>query len=223
MRIMKPLKNILFDLDGTLSDPVEGITRSIRYSLEQLKLPCPTTVELAAYIGPPLRQTFAALCMSEESALVEQAVALFRERFSTVGLYENRVYDGVPEMLAGLRSLSLNLFVATSKPEVYARKILEHFSLDSYFVEVHGNELSGRLDDKADLLTELMGIHKLAPDETMMVGDRRHDVLAAKACGLSSLAVRYGYGSLEELEEAGADYICGSPREVLEYVVDACR
>jgi phosphoglycolate phosphatase len=146
---------------------------------------------------------------------------LYRERFSTIGLFENSVYAGVPEMLSGLRGMSLDLFVATSKPEVYARRIVEHFSFDSYFTDVRGNELGGRLDNKADLLHELLESHGLSPDEAVMVGDRKHDVLAARAHGIRSVGVTWGYGSLEELQDAGADIICNSPMEVLEHIVAA--
>jgi phosphoglycolate phosphatase len=219
---MKSIRTIFFDLDGTLTDPLEGIAGCIRYSLEQLEIPCPPNKELASYIGPPLRQSFAAICRSDDSDLIERAIALYRERFSTIGLYENTIYAGVPEMLSGLRGLSLDLFVATSKPEVYARRIVEHFAFDSYFTDVRGNELGGRLDNKADLLHELLESQGLSPEETIMVGDRKHDVLAAQAHGIRSLGVTYGYGSLEELQDAGADIICDSPLAVLEYIREAC-
>jgi phosphoglycolate phosphatase len=218
---MNSIRTIFFDLDGTLTDPLEGIAGCIRYSLEQLEIPCPPNEELASYIGPPLRQSFVAICRSDESELIERAIALYRERFSTIGLYENTVYAGVPEMLSGLRGLSLDLFVATSKPEVYARWIIEHFAFDSYFTDVRGTELGGRLDNKADLLHELLESQGLRPDEAIMVGDRKHDVLAARAHGIRSVGVTYGYGSLEELQEAGADVICDSPLAVLEYIREA--
>jgi phosphoglycolate phosphatase len=219
---MNSIRTIFFDLDGTLTDPLEGIAGCIRYSLEQLEIPCPSNEELASYIGPPLRQSFAAICGSDNSELIERAIALYRERFSTIGLYENTIYAGVPEMLSGLRELSLGLFVATSKPEVYARRIAEHFAFDSYFTDVRGNELGGRLDNKADLLHELLESQGLSPDETIMVGDRKHDVLAARAHGIRSVGVTYGYGSLEELQDARADVICDSPLAVLEYIREAC-
>jgi phosphoglycolate phosphatase len=219
---MTQIRTVFFDLDGTLTDPLEGIAGCIRHSLEQLDIPCPPNEELASYIGPPLRQSFAAICRSDDGELIERAIELYRERFSTIGLFENAVYDGVPEMLSGLRDLSYNLFVATSKPEVYARRIVEHFAFDSYFTDVRGNELGGRLDNKADLLHELLQAQGLSPDETVMVGDRKHDVLAAQAHGIRSVGVTYGYGSLEELQDAGADVICDSPLAVLEYIRATC-
>ncbi|MBA3765767.1 MAG: HAD hydrolase-like protein [Acidobacteria bacterium] len=217
----KKIRNILFDLDGTLTDPFEGITNCLRYSLENLNIPCPRTKELASYIGPPLRQTFSALLRSTDDALIERAVVLYRERFAGTGLYENRVYENVPEMLKELTSHSCSLFVATSKVKVYAERILDHFSLGSYFVEVFGSEPGGRFDDKAELLEELIRTHNLVPRETMMVGDRKHDVIAAKKNRIWSLGVTYGYGSIKELREAGADYVCRTPMDVVMLVKDA--
>ena len=215
---MKRIRNILFDLDGTLTDPAEGIVRSLQYALETLHLRCPSATELTSYIGPPLRQSFTAICNSADEVLIERAVSLYRERFSTIGLFENTVYADVPQMLAELRAMSYRLFVATSKPKVYAEKILQHFSLESYFVEIHGNELDGRLDDKAELVRELLEQHTLSPDETMMVGDRKHDVIAARRNAVSSLGVTYGYGSKEELIEAGVERFCHQPLEIVSQI-----
>jgi phosphoglycolate phosphatase len=210
-----PIKTVLFDLDGTLTDSAEGITRCLRHALERMDYPCPPDETLAAHIGPPLRQTFAALFDSPDEALIERAVTIYRERFATVGLYENRVYLGVPEMLTELRSSACDLFIATSKVSVYARRILEHFALDGHFVAIHGSEMNGRLDDKAHLLDELIRQHRLDPAATIMVGDRRQDIIAAKANGVQSVGVTYGYGSRGELETAGADGICDTPAQII--------
>ena len=215
---MKRIRNILFDLDGTLTDPAEGIVRCIQYSLETLNLRCPSATELNSYIGPPLRQSFTAICDSSDEVLIERAVALYRERFSTIGLFENTVYADVPQMLAQLQAMSYRLFVATSKPKVYAEKILEHFSLAGYFVEIHGNELDGRLDDKAELIRELLEQHTLSSAETMMVGDRKHDVIAARRNAVATLGVTYGYGSKEELIEAGVERLCRQPLEIVSQI-----
>jgi phosphoglycolate phosphatase len=145
-------------------------------------------------------------------------VSLYRERFSTVGLFENAVYPHVPQMLAELRATSYRLFVATSKPKVYAEEILHHFSLEGYFVEVCGSELNGRFDDKAELVGALLERHGLPPCQTVMVGDRKEDVLAARRNGLSSLGVTYGYGSKEELTGSGVDHLCGDPLEVVSQI-----
>jgi phosphoglycolate phosphatase len=216
---MKRIRNILFDLDGTLTDPAEGIVRCIQYSLATLNLSCPSSTELTSYIGPPLRQCFTAICNSSDKVLIERAISLYRERFSTIGLFENTVYADVPQMLAELQSMSYRLFVATSKPKVYAEKILQHFSLERYFVEIHGNELDGRLDDKAELIRELLERHRLLSNETVMVGDRKHDVIAAKRNAVSSLGVTYGYGSKEELIEAGVELFCHNPLEIVSQIM----
>lgn len=208
------MRNVLFDLDGTLTDPGEGITACFRYALERLGRPSPPAEELARYIGPPIRPAFGELLQSEDARLIEEAVVFYRERFAAVGLYENRVYDGVPEMLAGLRAAGRLLYVATSKPQPYAEEVLRHFSLDSYFEDVQGNELGGRLDDKVDLVRELLERRGLRADSSVMVGDRRHDVRAARENGLRSVGVTYGYGSEEELKDAGADHVVGGPGAV---------
>lgn len=212
---MAKVTNILFDLDGTLTDPAEGIVRCIQHSLTTLQIPCPTDSELTRFIGPPLREVFFSICNTTDGAFVEQAIGVFRERFSTVGLFENTPYPEVSRMLLDLGSESFSLFVATSKPQIYAEKILKHFSLADHFIEIHGNDLEGRLDDKAELLRDLLERRNLNPEETIMVGDRKHDVIAAKKNGVKSLAVTYGYGSREELVEAGADYFCETPSSVV--------
>lgn len=209
------IQNILFDLDGTLTDPAEGIIKCYQHSLSQMESPCPSPEELSTFIGPPIRPTFAAILQSSDSSVIERAVALYRERFSTVGLFENAVYQGVPEMLTELQKAGYKLFVATSKPQVYAAKVLSHFSLDGHFIKVQGNDLDGRLDDKVELVSELIAEYQLKPAETIMVGDRWHDVKAAKGNRISSIGVTYGYGSEEELLEAGADYICHQPLELV--------
>lgn len=215
---MRKITNVLFDLDGTLTDPAEGIVRCIQHSLAALDICCPPDEQLTRYIGPPLREVFISICNSEDECLIEHAVAIFRERFSTVGLFENTPYTDVSRMLMELNSQSFQLFVATSKPQVYAEKILNHFSLAEHFIEIHGNDLEGRLDDKAELVRELLERRGLQAEETIMVGDRKHDVIAARKNGVSSLGVSYGYGTREELEAAGVDYICSTPLEVVAHI-----
>jgi phosphoglycolate phosphatase len=215
---MKQFANVLFDLDGTLTDPAEGIVRCIQHSLGKLQISCPPAEELTRYIGPPLREVFVSVCNSADEVLIERAVAAFRERFSTVGLFENIPYPDVPSMLLRLNTDPYRLFVATSKPQVFAERILQHFSLSAYFEEIHGNDLEGSLDDKAELIRELLVNRSLDPKETIMVGDRKHDVIAAKSNGLASIGVTYGYGSSDELLAAGADYLCHSPTEVVSLI-----
>ncbi len=209
---------ILFDLDGTLTDPLDGITRSIQHALERSGAPGRTTAELAAYIGPPLRGTFAYLLETDDPPAVEHALSMYRERFATVGLFENEVYAGVPEMLAELHQLGCAMFVATAKPRMYAERIVEHFGLAQYFDGIYGAELDGRFDDKRELLAHLLDSEDLSPARTIMVGDRSHDVVAAKHNGLSAIGVSYGYGTVDELRGAGADHICASPAEVVVWI-----
>jgi len=219
---MKRFTNVLFDLDGTLTDPAEGIVRCIQYSLATLQISCPPAEELTRYIGPPLREVFISVCKSADDVLIERAVAVFRERFSTVGLFENIPYSEVPSMLQRLNSDAYRLFVATSKPQLFAERILQHFELANYFEEIHGNDLDGSLDNKSELLRELLVGRSLNPKETVMVGDRKHDVIAAKSNGLVSIGVTYGYGSPSELTEAGVDYLCHSPTEIVSLIDGVC-
>ena len=144
-------------------------------------------------------------------------MSLYREPFSVTGLFENDVYAGVPEMLAALRAMRHTLYIATSKPRVYAERIVEHFSLAPYFAGVYGSELDGRFDNKGELLAHLVRHEALSPATTVMVGDRSHDIVAAKQNGLRSIGVTYGYGSYDELVQAGADRICHSPADIVAY------
>ena len=208
------VKNILFDLDGTLTDPIEGMTRCFHYALEQMRFPLPTRAELQLHIGPPLRNTFSQILKTEDALLVERAVGLYRERFSEVGMFENEVYDGVPEMLASLRASAKRLFVATSKVEIYTHRILKHFDLSDYFSGVYGSQPDGKFDNKGDLIQHLLASESLSADETMMVGDRKYDVVGAKENKCFAAGVTYGYGSALELTAAGADYLCQTPLEV---------
>lgn len=206
---------VCFDLDGTLTDPVVGITNSIRYALERLNVPRPPG-QLAQYIGPPLRSTFAALLGAPNTTapIVHQALYLYRERFASVGLFENTVYAGVPPMLKALHADAVRLYVATAKPRVFAERILHHFALDTYFAGVYGSELDGRFENKGELLQFLLHTEGVAPHTTVMVGDRLHDVEAAHQNGMVAVGVTYGYGTEDELRHAGADYLCHTPQAV---------
>jgi phosphoglycolate phosphatase len=215
-----PISNLLFDLDGTLTEPAEGITRSYQFALDALGESPRTREELLRFIGPPMRQNFAALLGTRDAVLLERAVALYRERFARVGWRENEVYPGVREMLSSLRAAGFRLFVATSKLAHFAVQILEHFKLAEFFVAVHGATLDGSLDDKAELVARLLRVEELDPAASVMIGDREHDIRAAKHCGLRALGVAYGYGSREELQAAGADFICSTPVEVAALLLD---
>jgi phosphoglycolate phosphatase len=203
-------RTLLFDLDGTLTDSRTGIVRSMRHALECLGAPCPDDAVLASYIGGPLRAAFAALLATADPALPERALVLYRERYAGTGLYENRVYPGVDRMLDELAGQA-RLLVATQKFAPYARTIVEHFGLGRYFAGVYGTDLHGRLDDKTAVIAHLLRAEGAAPAEALMIGDRAHDVLAARANGVRTLGVLWGYGSRRELVDAGADALCEAP------------
>jgi phosphoglycolate phosphatase len=205
---------ILFDLDGTLTDPAVGIVRSIQYAFERMEQPVPPTDSLLHWIGPPLRDSFA-LALGGDRVLAEQAVILYRERYGTVGLFENEVYSGIPALLAELNATGSRLFLATSKPQPYAERILEHFNLARHFAAVGGATLDGRIGTKAEVIGELLP--RLTPAERaacVMVGDREHDVHGAQFHGMSCIGVGYGYGSEAELTAAGAAAVVASVGEL---------
>ena len=211
---MPERRAILFDLDGTLTDPREGITRSIAYALERMGVVPPPLEDLTFAIGPPLRRSLATLLDDESPAQVERALALYRERFADVGLFENSVYEGIAETLHALAQRGAKLYVATSKPRVYAERIVRHFGLDAHFEAVHGCELDGTREDKRDLLAHLLPHHGVPPAEAAMIGDRGADMVAARHHGVRAVGVLWGYGSRDELVQAGAQSLCGSPRDL---------
>ena len=204
-----------FDLDGTLTDPKPGITRCIQYALEHLGFPVPTQDDLVWCIGPPLHASMKKFVGTDE--LAHRAVELYRERFRDVGLFENEAYAGIEETLAKVAVGGRRLFVATSKPKVYADRIVEHFGLGGLFEHVFGSELDGTRTDKADLLAYALSEAKLDPARAIMIGDRSHDVVGARKNGMKAIGVLYGYGSLAELTDAGADHLCAAHPDLVRY------
>lgn len=211
-------KAVLFDLDGTLTDPFEGITASIRHALERMGRLAPTPAELRWCIGPPLHDSFPLLLGSAEPVDVADAIRLYRERYIDVGKFENKLIDGISELLDELVDEGVALFVATSKPVAYARDILEHFDLMRRFLSLYGSGLDGTNAAKADLLKHLLTAENIAPADTIMIGDRCHDIEGAKANGVRSVGVLWGYGDRAELEAAGADWIVERPEEIANLV-----
>ena len=209
---------LLFDLDGTLTDPGLGITNSVIYALQKFDISVSDRTSLYKFIGPPLRESFERFYgFSPEKS--ELAVKYYREYFSTQGLYENEVYDGIPDLLRELKERGKTLVVATSKPEKFAVEILKHFGLYGYFDFVAGATMDGTRDRKADVIRyALEGCHVAEKSEAVMIGDRKHDILGAKENGLSSIGVLFGYGSREELEAAGASFIIEKPMDIPEIV-----
>ena len=212
------IKNILIDLDGTLTDPKVGITTSARYGLEKIGHPISDEINIDWIIGPPLKASLAKILNVEaDHVLAEQALMGYRERFAVKGLYENHVFEGVAETLAELKRRGYRLFVATAKPTVYAKQILEHFDLAQYFTDIHGSELNGDRTNKAELIQYILAQQQLQADQCMMVGDREHDIFGARHNGIETIAVSYGYGSQEELEVAQPKYQIDRFNQLLDY------
>ncbi|MCL2449218.1 MAG: HAD hydrolase-like protein [Polyangiaceae bacterium] len=197
--------NLLFDLDGTLTDSRPGILASMRWALGELGLAVPSDEALTRFIGPPTHIAFRELVATDDRAILDRAVALYRDRFTRLGMFENSLYPGIRDGLAALRSAGCRLWVATSKPEVYARRIIHHFALRDQFVEVYGSELDGERGDKADLIAHLLSREQLEGAGTWMIGDRVHDIVGAHKNGLRAAGALWGYGAPAELEAACAD------------------
>jgi len=211
--------NILFDLDGTLTDPRDGIVRCIQYALKRLGLEPRSEEELVQFIGPPLRESFCELLNTTDEAALARAVNVYRERYSTIGLLENALYAGIPEALSALRERGDALFVATSKPELYAQQILEHFGLAGYFRSIWGCELDGTRADKGDLIAHLLEQEKLSSRDTVMVGDRVHDAVGARANAVVPVGVLWGYGDEQELVNAQCRVLLRTPAELAQLVL----
>lgn len=213
---------IFFDLDGTLTDPMLGITSSVQYALSKFGISVRYLKELIPFIGPPLKESFQRFYgFSDEQA--DEAVAYYREYFSPKGIYENEIYAGIPELLEDLSDAGFELAVATSKPGVYAERILKHFGIDEYFSLVVGSELDGTRVQKAEVIQHVLDVNGIAGKDAVMVGDREHDIKGAAACGVTSIGVLYGYGSRTELMEAGADHIVTTVKELREWLYSQDR
>ncbi len=208
---------LLFDLDGTLTDSMVGITSSVQYALEKFGIHVRYLKELIPFIGPPLAESFQKFYgFSKEDA--EKAIQYYREYYAPKGIFENEVYEGIPEMLAHLTEAGFTLLVATSKPTVFARKVLKHFGMEDYFSFVGGSELDGSRTKKAEVISYILKTCGIEAKEAIMIGDRRHDIEGGKACGLESVGVLYGYGTEQELTEAGADHIIRTVAELEDYL-----
>lgn len=219
---------ILFDLDGTLTDPKEGITKSVQFALDRCGIREPDIDKLEPFIGPPLKSSFMEFYgMSEDMAM--EAVAHYRERFQAMGLYENIIYPGIPEMLQKLKQSGKTLAVASSKPEVFVSKILKYFKIEQYFDVVTGSGLDGSLSEKEEVVEETLarltafakkekgkkgGMLPSGKENCAMVGDRKFDVYGGRQFQLTTIGVSYGYAAKGELEKAGADYIVSSVAEL---------
>jgi phosphoglycolate phosphatase len=207
--------NVLIDLDGTLTDPRAGFVACINHALTGLGQAARTDDEIAAHIGPPLSETLSTLLGARHEHRVDDAVALYRERYSSSGILEATLYADIPPALEELRSSGARLFVATSKPRTFALRILDHFDLSRYFSGVYGSELDGTRADKRHLIAYILERESMAPETAVMVGDRAQDIRGAQANGLGSVGVLWGYGSRAELEAVGADALIEHPAQLV--------
>lgn len=205
-------KSIFFDLDGTLTDSGEGIINCVTLALNYFHLPVPSREALRVFVGPPLRDMFIQHGVPKDQA--DKAVEVFRSRYTTVGIYENFPYPGIPELLETLKRRGYRLFVATSKPEVLANRVLNRFQLKDYFEAVCGSTLDGSRESKADVITYLKNMVGDA-ENPVMVGDTAYDVIGAREHGIPTIGVSWGYGSAEEMRSAGAVGIANTPQELL--------
>lgn len=211
---MTRYKNVLFDLDGTLTDPKPGITKSVQYALNKMGIKEDDLEKLTKFIGPPLAHSFQEFYGFDEKK-AWQGVEFYREYFAVKGIFENRLYEGVREFLQGLYAKGFTLAVATSKPTVFAEKILKHFDIDKYFAAVVGSNLDGSRVDKGEVIAETLNVLKIDDlEKTVMIGDRKHDIIGAHQNNLKAIAALWGYGSREEFEEAGADYVVEKVEEL---------
>lgn len=207
--------HLFFDLDGTLTDPKPGIVGCLRHALVSLGVAAPPDEKLASCIGPPLHDSLRSILGPGRVALLPKALELYRERFGVMGMFENRVYPGIPEALEALATVGWRLWVVTSKPVVFAKPILDHFQLTRHFERVHGAELSGARADKRDLIAHVLRTEGMLPEHAIMVGDRSHDVVGARANEVRAHGVLWGYGSRDELVNAGADPVHESVRDLV--------
>ncbi|TXR99039.1 HAD family hydrolase [Bacillus sp. SH7-1] len=210
----------LFDLDGTLTDPKEGIINSVLYALKKVGIEELHVSELDSFIGPPIQQSFIERYnMSEGEA--ERAVFYFREYLKQRGLFENNVYEGIPDLLQQLKNPANRLFVATSKPTVFAKQVLEHFRLTDYFEDIVGSNLDGTRIKKEEIIAHILQTNEeLNKEEIVMIGDRKHDIIGANRNEIASIGVLYGYGSETELTEVGATHIANDVKELHHFCIE---
>ncbi len=207
---------IFWDLDGTLTDPEEGITKSIQYALEFFNIHVKDRSELRRFIGPPIRDSFRMFYGFGEKE-TEEAIRRYRERYTDIGIFENRAYKGIAELLRDLKNAGRSNVLATSKPKVFAERILKKYELIEYFDCLGGSELDGTRNKKEEVIEYLLEqIGDISRDNIIMIGDRKYDVIGAKKFDIMTIGVAYGYAEAGELREAGARFIADTVEEVRE-------
>ncbi|MBK5487639.1 HAD family hydrolase [Bacillus sp. TH17] len=210
----------LFDLDGTVTDPKKGIVNSVLYALEKVGIEELHVSELDSFIGPPIQQSFVERYNMNEGE-VERAVFYFREYLKQRGLLENSVYGGIPNLLKQLKDTGNRLFIATSKPTIFARQVIEHFQLTNYFEDIIGSNLNGTRIKKEEIIAHILQQNEgLNKEEVVMIGDRKHDIIGANHNGIASIGVLYGYGSENELIEVSATHIAKDIEELHHFCIE---
>lgn len=210
----------LFDLDGTVTDPKKGIVNSVLYALEKVGIEELHVSELDSFIGPPIQQSFVERYNMNEGE-VERAVFYFREYLKQRGLLENSVYEGIPNLLKQLKDTGNRLFIATSKPTIFARQVIEHFQLTNYFEDIIGSNLNGTRIKKEEIIAHILQHNEgLNKEEVVMIGDRKHDIIGANHNGIASIGVLYGYGSENELIEVSATHIAKDIEELHHFCIE---
>ncbi len=217
--MIEGIEAILFDLDGTLTNPKEGIVNSILYALGKLRIQEEHVSKLESFIGPPLRDSFAKR-YNLNDAMADKAMHYYREYYSATGIFENILYPGIIEMLESLKSDKYKLYVATSKPTVYAIEVLKHFNLDTYFNAIIGSHLDNTRTDKTEIISHILSSFGLNASHSVMIGDRKHDIIGAKNNSMKTIGVTYGFGSLEELILHKPDFIVHDCDEIKDLFLD---
>lgn len=212
------IKYLLFDLDGTITDPKEGITKCVQYALSKFDIE-EECDNLLSFIGPPLTDSFMDFYGFDKQK-AELAIKYYRERYAKIGLFENSAIDGIHEVLEKLKNSGYTLAVATSKPTCFAISICEKYDFSKYFDIIMGSELDGTRTKKSEIIYEVLKQLNAKPEEVVMIGDRKYDIIGAKEVGTASIGVRFGYAEDGELEKAGADFIVGTPNELLSCILE---
>lgn len=206
MKNDSPYPHILLDLDGTLTRSDEGILSCVEHALAKMGRTPPPRAAMTGFMGPPLETSFRDICGLQDGE-IDEAIVLYRERYATTGIFENELYEDIKELLDSLFTQGRGLHLATSKPLPYAKQILDHFGIFGYFTSLHGSSLDSRDQTKVRIIAETLAYGAIPAAQAVMVGDRHHDIDGAKENGIASIGVLYGYGSIKEMEEAGADFI----------------
>ena len=209
--------HVFLDLDGTLTDPKVGITKSIRYAMTKIGAPLPKNLDLDWTIGPSLWDSFGKMGLQNKD--IDKAVIYYRERYTDVGLFENQVYKGIPATLKILQKNHIKMYLMTAKPHSYAKKITAHFGLTKFLTYVFGWELDGKNTDKTDLIGHSLGFLNISPSKVIMVGDRKYDIIGAKENLVKTIGVLWGYGTKFELEGTKPDYLVKTPEELTKTIL----